>query len=54
MSGVETGDLSVTNGDIQTFKKVSNKVYVWTVKSSTSSNGTTTVNIGASVAKDAA
>ena len=47
MNGVETGDLTVTNGSVQTFKKVSDKVYVWTVKSNTSGNGTTTVSIAA-------
>ena len=46
--------MSITNGTVQSFKKVSNSVYVWTVKSSTSGTGVTTVSIGANTATDGA
>ena len=40
---IEKNDLSVTNGDIQSFDVVSDKVAVWTVKADVSGNGTVTV-----------
>jgi hypothetical protein len=54
MNGVEQEDLSITNGSIQSFTAVSSTVYVWTVKSNASGNGTTTVSIAANKATDEA
>jgi hypothetical protein len=46
--------LTLTNASAVSFKKVSDTVYVWTVKANTSGEGTAKAKIGASTATDGA
>ena len=46
--------MTLTSASVVSFKKVSDSVYVWTVKANTSSYGTAKAKVGGSTATDGA